>query len=193
MHFNLTNYLNNVSDTLKTLVNEEKKIIKISEEIIKCNSKGNKILLAGNGGSCSDVEHFGGELICTFSKKNRKPVSTQLLTGPSPALTAWGNDFKFETYFERQVDANGNKGDILILLSTGGGNMKKKTSTNLIYAAKLAKKKKIKIISLVGKSGGYLYKNSDISIKIKSNTTSVIQEAHMSILHSICYYLEEKL
>ena len=81
----------------------------------------------------------------------------------------------------------------MILLSTGGGNLKKKISTNLIYAAKLAKKKKIKIISLVGKSGGYLYKNSDISIKIKSNTTSVIQEAHMSILHSICYYLEEKL
>ena len=193
MHFNLTNYLNNVSDTIKTLVNEEKKIIKISEEIIKCNSKGNKILLAGNGGSCSDVEHFGGELICTFSKKNRKPVSTQLLTGPSSSLTAWGNDFEFETFFERQVEANGSKGDILILLSTGGGNVKKKISTNLIYAAKLAKKKKIKIISLVGKSGGYLYKNSDISIKIKSNSTSVIQEAHMSILHSICYYLEEKL
>ena len=126
MHFNLTNYLNNVSDTLKTLVNEEKKIIKISEEIIKCNSKGNKILLAGNGGSCSDVEHFGGELICTFSKKDRKPVSTQLLTGPSSSLTAWGNDFEFETFFERQVEANGNKGDILILLSTGGGNLKKK-------------------------------------------------------------------
>ena len=193
MHFNLTNYLNNLSDTLKTLVNEEKKIIKISDEIIKCNKKGNKILLAGNGGSCSDVEHFGGELICTFSKRNRKPVSTQLLTGPSSSLTAWGNDFGFETYFERQVEANGNKGDILVVLSTGGGNMKKNISTNLIYAAQIAKKKKLKVISLVGKSGGYLYKNSDISIKIKSNSTSVIQEAHMTILHSICYYLEEKL
>ena len=91
----------------------------------------------------------------------------------------------------RQVEANGNKGDIF-LLSTGGGNVKK-ISTNLIYAAKMAKKKKLKVISLVGKSGGYLYKNSEISIKIKSNTTSVIQEAHMTILHSICYYLEERL
>lgn len=193
MHFNLTNYLNNLSDTLKTLVKEEKKIIKISDEIIKCNRNGNKILLVGNGGSCSDVEHFGGELICTFSKRNRKPVSTQLLTGPSSSLTAWGNDFGFETYFERQVEANGNKGDILFLLSTGGGNVKKKISTNLIYAAKMAKKKKLKVISLVGKSGGYLFKNSEISIKIKSNITSVIQEAHMTILHSICYYLEERL
>ena len=149
--------------------------------------------MVGNGGSCSDVEHFGGELICTFSNKNRKPVSTQLLTGPSSSLTAWGNDFGFETYFERQVEANGNKGDILFLLSTGGGNVKKKISTNLIFAAKMAKKKKLKVISLVGKSGGYLFKNSEISIKIKSNITSVIQEAHMTILHSICYYLEERL
>ena len=193
MHFDLTNYLNNLSDTLKTLVKEEKKIIKISNEIIKCNKKGKKILLAGNGGSCSDVEHFGGELICTFSKRNRKPVSTQLITGPSSSLTAWGNDFTFETYFERQVEANGSKGDILIILSTGGGNIKKKISTNLVYAAKMAKKKKLKIISLVGKTGGYLYQNSDISIKINSNNTSVIQEAHMTILHSICYYLEERL
>ena len=193
MHFNLANYIDNLSDTLKTLIKEEKKLIKISNEIIKCNRNGNKILLVGNGGSCSDVEHFGGELICTFSNKNRKPVSTQLLTGPSSSLTAWGNDFGFETYFERQVEANGNKDDILFLLSTGGGNIKKKISTNLIYAAKMAKKKKLKVISLVGKSGGYLYKNSDISIKIKSNSTSVIQEAHMTILHSICYYLEERL
>ena len=193
MHFDLTNYVNNLSDTLKLLVKEEKKIIKISDEIIRCNKNGNKILLAGNGGSCSDVEHFGGELICTFSKKNRKPVSTQLLTGPSSSLTAWGNDFGFETYFERQVEANGNKGDILIILSTGGGNIKKKISTNLVFAAKIAKEKKLKIISLVGKSGGYLYQNSDISIKIKSNSTSIIQEAHMTILHSICYYLEERL
>ena len=193
MHFDLTNYLNNLSDTLKTLVKEEKKIIKISNEIIKCNKKGKKILLAGNGGSCSDVEHFGGELICTFSKRNRKPISTQLITGPSSSLTAWGNDFTFETYFERQVEANGSKGDILIILSTGGGNIKKKISTNLVYAAKMAKKKKLKIISLVGKTGGYLYQNSDISIKINSNNTSVIQEVHMTILHSICYYLEERL
>ena len=79
------------------------------------------------------------------------------------------------------------------MLSTGGGNIDKNISTNLIYAAKIAKKQKMKIISLVGKSGGYLYKNSDLSIKIKSDNTSIIQTAHMTILHSICYYLEAKL
>ena len=193
MSFNYSKYLKSVSDTILSLEKEKNKIEKICAEIIKCQKKGNKILLAGNGGSCSDIEHFGGELICTFSKKNRKAVSTQILTGPSSSITAWGNDFDFKTYFERQIKANGKKGDLLILLSTGGGNLKKNISTNLVLAAKEAKKKQIKVISLVGKSGGYLYKNSSISIKIKSNSTSVIQESHMTVLHSICYYLENKL
>ena len=193
MLFNYKTYLKSVSDTILSLEKEKNKIEKISAEIIKCQKKGNKILLAGNGGSCSDIEHFGGELICTFSKKNRKAISTQILTGPSSSITAWGNDFDFKTYFERQIKANGKKGDLLILLSTGGGNLKKNISTNLVLAAKEAKKKQIKVISLVGKSGGYLFKNSSISIKIKSNSTSIIQEAHMTILHSICYYLENKL
>ena len=193
MSFNYKKYLKSVSDTILSLEKEKSIIEKICAEIIKCQKKGNKILLAGNGGSCSDIEHFGGELICTFSKKNRKAISTQILTGPSSSITAWGNDFDFKTYFERQIKANGKKGDLLILLSTGGGNLKQNISTNLVLAAKEAKKKQIKVISLVGKSGGYLYKNSSISIKIKSSSTSVIQEAHMSILHSICYYLENKL
>ena len=193
MSFNYKKYLKSVSDTILSLEKEKSIIEKICAEIIKCQKKGNKILLAGNGGSCSDIEHFGGELICTFSKKNRKAVSTQILTGPSSSITAWGNDFDFKTYFERQIKANGKKGDLLILLSTGGGNLKQNISTNLVLAAKEAKKKQIKVISLVGKSGGYLYKNSSISIKIKSYSTSVIQEAHMTVLHSICYYLENKL
>tara|TARA_B100000959_G_C14906671_1_gene593295 strand:+ start:231 stop:812 length:582 start_codon:yes stop_codon:yes gene_type:complete len=193
MHFKLSNYLDLTSSVILSLKDEKSKIKKISQKIINCQKKQKKILLAGNGGSCSDIEHFAGELICTFSKKNRKPLSAQVLTGPSSALTAWGNDFDFKTFFERQVLANGKKGDLLILLSTGGGNIDKNISTNLIYAAKIAKKQKMKIISLVGKSGGYLYKNSDLSIKIKSDNTSIIQTAHMTILHSICYYLEAKL
>lgn len=193
MHFDLSNYISKTADVILSLKKEEVKIKKIAHEILKTRNKGNKILLAGNGGSCSDIEHFGGELICTFSKRNREPISTHVLTNHSSAITAWGNDFDFRTYFERQIEANGKRGDLLLILSTGGGNIKKNISTNLILAAKKAKKKGIKIISLVGKSGGYLYKNSSISIKVKSNVTASIQEAHMTILHSICYLLESKL
>ena len=186
------NYFNNTSKIISECNIFEKQIILFARSIYKRKGK-KKILVVGNGGSSADADHFVGELTCTYSSRKRSAHSAISLSSSSPGLTAWGNDFGFETYFERQVEANGNKGDILLILSTGGGNIKKNISKNLIYAAKIAKKKKLKVISLVGKSGGYLYKNSDISIKIKSNITSVIQEAHMTILHSICYYLEERL
>ena len=92
---------------------------------------------------------------------------------------------------ERQVDSIGFKNDILILLSTSGGD--KNSSMNLVYAAKLAKKRGLKVISLLGKSGGILKKISDIKIVVKSKTTSYIQEAHMSILHCICECLDNEL
>ena len=125
MHFKLSNYLDSVSSVILSLKDEESKIKKISNEILQCRKTGNKVLLAGNGGSCADIEHFGGELICTFSKRNRKPISAQILTGSSSAITAWGNDFDFKTFFERQILANGKKNDLLIILSTGGGNLRK--------------------------------------------------------------------
>ena len=69
MHFNFKNYISKTSNTILSLKQEEAKIKNIADEILKIRNKGNKILLAGNGGSYSDVEHFGGELICTFSTK----------------------------------------------------------------------------------------------------------------------------
>ena len=109
------------------------------------------------------------------------------------SITAWANDFGFETYFERQVKAHGNEGDILFLISTGGGNLENGASTCLIKAADEAKKRGMFLISLVGKSGGELKKTSDIYIHVANNTTAFIQEAHMSIMHCICEILETEL
>ena len=187
----LNNYTRILIKSLKFLEKDEKKINSISDYIKHCSKKKFKVLVAGNGGSCADAEHFVGELVCTFSKKNRKPISAINLAAGNSALTAWANDFGFDTFFERLTMAHGKKGDCIIFISTGGGNIKNKASINLISAAKIAKKKGMKVFSLVGKDGGYLYKNSDISIKIKSDITSIIQECHMTILHYICYKLEE--
>jgi len=181
------------SKTISSLKEHEKKIFSVVQLILKTNKNKRKILVAGNGGSCSDAEHFAGELICTFDDRTRKAISAIPLSGHSAAMTAWANDFGFESFFKRQVEANGNKGDILFLLSTGGGDMKFKTSTNLIYAAREAKKKRLKIVSLVGKKGGELKKISDIFIHVKSYNTAFIQEAHMSILHCICTCLDKYL
>ena len=84
-------------------------------------------------------------------------------------------------------------GDILFLITTGGGEKKSGASMSLVEAAEEAKKKGMKVISLVGKTGGILNDISDISILVESNVTSLIQEAHMSILHCICEILDPKL
>ena len=106
------------------------------------------------------------------------------------AITAWSNDFGFETYFKRQVEAHGKKGDILFLISTGGGDEKSGASMSLVDAAKEAKKRNLKIIALIGKSGGMLKDLSDISIIVNSDVTSHIQESHIALLHCICEKLE---
>ena len=186
-------YFQTSSDVIKNLHSHEIKIRNICDQIISANKRGNKILVAGNGGSCSDAEHFVGELQCTYKDRDRKPISAISLGSLPAALTAWSNDFGFNTFFKRQVQAHGAKGDILILISTGGGDIKSGQSMSLVQAAEEAKKKNLKVFSLIGKSGGRLKEISDIEITVESNTTSFIQEAHISILHCICENFEDKL
>lgn len=188
----ISDYFHNSSKLIATLGSFEKELVDFSDLIIDSNNNKKKILVAGNGGSCADAEHFTGELQCTFKASNRKPVSAIAITGSSAAITAWGNDFNFNSFFERQVEAHGNDQDILVLISTGGGSIDG-ASSNLVKAAFKAKKLNMKVVSFVGKTGGELKKISDICFHIKNDTTSFIQEAHMSLLHCTCEILEEKL
>ncbi len=188
----ISDYFHNSSKLIATLGSFEKELVDFSDLIIDSNNNKKKILVAGNGGSCADAEHFTGELQCTFKASNRKPVSAIAITGSSAAITAWGNDFNFNSFFERQVEAHGNDQDTLVLISTGGGSIDG-ASSNLVKAAFKAKKLNMKVVSFVGKTGGELKKISDICFHIKNDTTSFIQEAHMSLLHCTCEILEEKL
>ena len=185
-------HFQNSSDVIRELQNFEKEIILFANKISKTRNK-NKVLVAGNGGSCADADHFTGELQCTYKDSQRSAVSAINIGGMPASITAWANDFGFETYFERQVKAHGKKNDILFLISTGGGNLLNGASTCLIKAADEAKKREMFLISLVGKSGGELKKTSDICIHVANDTTAFIQEAHMSILHCICEILETEL
>lgn len=186
-------YFKSSSRVIGKLDVHKKKIELICEKIISNKKNNKKILVAGNGGSCADAEHFVGELQCTFKDKSRGPISAFALGNLAPAMTAWSNDFEFLTFFKRQVQAHGLKDDILFLITTGGGEEKSGASMSLVEAAKEAKKKDMLVISLVGKTGGILHNISDISILVESNVTSLIQEAHMSILHCICELLDPKL
>ena len=191
--FDVENYFNTSSKIINNLKNHKSEIYSIAQKIIDTKNLGNKILVAGNGGSCADADHFTGELQCTYKDSQRSAVSAINIGGMPASITAWANDFGFETYFERQVKAHGNKNDVLFLISTGGGNLLNGASTCLIKAADEAKKREMFLISLVGKSGGELKKTSDICIHVANDTTAFIQEAHMSIMHCICEILETEL
>ncbi len=184
------NYFKKSAQIINSLIDEEKKIKHILKNIKLCIGRKKKIIVAGNGGSSSDADHFVGELICTYKSRSRKSIPAISLSSNSAIVTAWSNDFSFSTVYERQVSSIGSKGDLLILLSTSGGNKKNNQSINLINAAIKAKKMGIKVISLLGKNGGELKKVSDISLIVKSNLTSHIQEAHIAILHYLCEELD---
>ena len=126
-----------------------------------------------------------------LQSSNRKPISAISIGSLPAAITAWSNDFGFLTYFKRQVSAHGNPNDILFLITTGGGTEHNGASMNLVEAAKEAKEKKMKIVTLSGKSGGILKDLSDVNIIVKSDVTSHIQESHIAILHCICEILEK--
>jgi D-sedoheptulose 7-phosphate isomerase len=189
----IKSYFEISSKNILNLHSHEKNIIRVCEAIIKCKKENKKILVAGNGGSCSDAEHFVCELLNTYKSRQRLPISAISLASLPSAITAWSNDFEFLTYFKRQVEAHGNPSDILFLISTGGGDEKNGSSMSLVEAAIEAKKKNLLIISLIGKSGGILKNISDIVIHVENNITSFIQEAHISILHCICEILEDQL
>ncbi len=187
----IQNYFKESARVIASLETDLDNVKKIAAEIQKANTHGGKVLIAGNGGSCADAEHFAGELVCTFKSRDRSALAAISLSNNSSAITAWANDFEFESFFTRQVAALGRKGDILFLITTGGGNRENGASMNLVYAAEKARDLGLKIITISGKGGGILKNMSDICITVKSNETSNIQEGHIALLHCICFCLEE--
>ena len=168
-------------------------IERMARGIYRSQLSGGKLLIGGNGGSCADAEHFAGEMRCTYKDPNRRAFSAISLANNVSAITAWANDFGFDSYFVRQVEAFGQPGDVLFLISTGGGDKEKGYSMNLVDAGYKALEKKLLLYSIVGKTGGELYKISHECVIVPSFITSHIQEAHIAIIHSICEYLERKI
>lgn len=147
---------------------------------------GGKVLIAGNGGSAADSQHFAAELIGRFMKERRSLPAIALTTDTS-VLTAWSNDYSFDSLFERQLEGIGAKGDIFIGISTSGN------SKNIILAIQKAKRMGIKTVCLLGKDGGKLKGMSDAEIIVRHNETPRIQEAHITALHIIAGIIEEEI
>jgi D-sedoheptulose 7-phosphate isomerase len=180
-----------ISESIKTkelLLKPEviDKILMASGVLIETLKNGGKVLLCGNGGSAADCQHWAAEMTGRFLKE-RKSLGFIALTTNTSELTSIGNDYSFDKVFSRQVEGLGGTGDILVCISTSG------KSKNVIAAAKVAKKKGIKVICLTGKAPSPLSKISDITISVPSVQTPRIQEAHSLIIHILCHLVEESL
>lgn len=162
-------------------------LLEAANSISNAIAAGNKILICGNGGSAAESQHFAAELVGRFEIPYRRGIPAMALTADSAILTAWSNDFGFENIFARQVQAFGNKGDVLICLSTSG------ESPNLLKAIKVAKKMGLHCINILGKQGGKASLEGDLNLIVPSESSQRIQEVHLFIIHSLCKLIEKRL
>jgi D-sedoheptulose 7-phosphate isomerase len=163
-------------------------ILKAAGIIKDSFSKGGKLMLCGNGGSAADCQHIATEFIVRLSHDIKRPSLPAIaLTTDTSNLTAGGNDIGFENIFARSLQGLGNKGDVLIAISTSGN------SRNVINAIKAAKEKGIKVIGLLGGSGGLIKNMTDLNIIIPSSNVQRIQEGHITAGHIICEIVEREM
>jgi len=181
-----------LSESIKTkekILHDEELINLINSVAEKCTEayrNHNKTLLGGNGGSAADAQHIAGEFVSRFYF-DRPGIPSIALTTDTSILTAIGNDYGYEQLFARQIQAQGNSGDVFFAISTSGN------SKNLLEALKIAKEKGIITVGLTGETGGAMAELCDFCIKVPSKETPRIQEAHITIGHIICSIVEEKL
>lgn len=161
-------------------------ILETANRIKTCLGKGGKLILMGNGGSAADSQHIAAELTGRF-KKERRAMPAIALTVDTSSLTALGNDYGFDTIFERQFEALGQENDVVVGISTSGN------SENVVRALKKANSIGAETIGLVGNDGGKIKEVANMSIIIPSNDTARIQEVHITIGHIICELIEEDL
>lgn len=159
-------------------------IVKAADLITGSFLSGGKVLLCGNGGSAADCQHMAAEFVSRLSKDfERRALPAIALTTDTSFLTAFSNDCGFEGVFERQIEALGSAGDVLIGISTSGN------SPNVIRGVEAARKKNMRTIALTG-NGGRLTAIPDVAIAVPSVNTQHIQEAHLAVEHIVCELVE---
>jgi len=153
---------------------------KLTAEAMKA---GRKLMVCGNGGSAADAQHLAAEFVSRLTV-DRPALRAIALTTDTSILTAIGNDYSYDKVFERQVEALGLEGDVLLAISTSGN------SKNCLAALKLARSMGIHTVSYTGNGGGAMKAFSDINVIVPSNTTMNIQESHLALEHILCMVVE---
>ncbi|HXE08616.1 MAG TPA: D-sedoheptulose 7-phosphate isomerase [Acidobacteriaceae bacterium] len=144
---------------------------------------GRKLMVCGNGGSAADAQHLVAEFVVRL-EQDRPALRAIALTTDSSIVTAAGNDYGYEHVFERQVEALGVKGDVLLAISTSGN------SRNCVLALKKARAIGIHTVSYTGNFGGAMKDLSDINVIVPSKVTMNIQESHLALEHIFCMVVE---
>ncbi|HSZ25971.1 MAG TPA: D-sedoheptulose 7-phosphate isomerase [Cytophagaceae bacterium] len=181
--------LTEASELLQKFLSNKENITAIeraAKTIVSSLKKGGIIISCGNGGSACDAMHFAEELSGKF-RENRDPIPAMAISDPG-YLTCTANDFGYGHVFSRYVKGFGNKGDILVAISTSGD------SENVVKAAEAARQKQMKVIGLTGKNGGKLAELCDVQINVlHTGYADRIQEIHIKIIHILIFLIEKQL
>ncbi len=165
-------------------------VVEVARFMAVCLAQGGKILLCGNGGSAADAQHWAGELVNRFLME-RPPLPAVALTTDTSILTAIGNDYGYDQVFRKQVQALGNKGDVLVAISTSGN------SENVIQAIHAATEKGLLVVGITAGNGGQMARLCDAHLNVNHKSTPLAQEVHAAIGHLLCrlidYFLFESV
>ncbi len=145
---------------------------------------GRKLMVCGNGGSAADAQHLVAEFVSRLTV-DRPALRAIALTTDTSILTAIGNDYSYDNVFERQVEALGLAGDVLLTISTSGN------SKNCVKALEKARALGVRTIAFTGNNGGLMSKLADINVIVPSDTTMNIQESHLALEHIYCMVVEQ--
>lgn len=184
----LNAYLARSAEALSAMIERdlEPQMQATGEAIVTALSAGKPLLICGNGGSAADAIHIAGELVGRFLKE-RRGYNVIALPANAGVLTAWGNDYGFETVYSRQVDAHGCEGAVLLAISTSGN------SANILRAAEAARELGMTVVGLTGNGGGKLAALCDILLDVPSSHTPIIQQGHICLYHYLCEIVEARL
>jgi len=177
----LRDHQNTTQQVIERLTGDIEQACQMISDTIK---NGNKVLLAGNGGSAADAQHIAAELSGRFVKE-RRALPGIALTVDTSALTAMANDYGYDHVFSRQVEAFAHAGDLFIGISTSGN------SQSILNAFETATKFNCKTLGLSGRDGGKMNGICDLNIVIPSNVTARIQEMHILIGHILCQSVDD--
>ncbi|HSN09344.1 MAG TPA: D-sedoheptulose 7-phosphate isomerase [Hanamia sp.] len=171
----------------QNILNDDRLLLAVNDAvniIVNAFEKGNKVLFCGNGGSASDAQHLAAEFSGRFYT-DRDALPAEALHCNTSYITAVANDYSYDVIYSRLIRGIGNKGDVLVGLSTSGN------SKNIVKAFEVAKEKGMFTIAFTGSTGGKLKNLSDILINVPSDDTPRIQESHITLGHIICQFVEE--